>query len=56
MESFPILRFLEVPFRNLSIYWSINNLNDVTKRFCAVTTLTWHFMIQYQKTNLCTKF
>ena len=28
-----ILRFTEVIFRNLGIFWPIFNLNDVTRRF-----------------------
>ena len=44
MESFPILRFFEVTFRNLNIFWVILfNLNDVVRHYCDVTTLTEAF-------------
>ena len=36
--SFPILRFAEVSFRNLSIFWPTFISNDV-RSICDVTTL-----------------
>ena len=43
------LRFSEVTFQNLSIFWSIFYLNDAIRCSCDVTNLTSLFMIQYQE-------
>ena len=56
MEGFPILRFAEVTFPNLSIFWPMFNLNDFTRRFCDKSTLTEAFYDSESKRNLCTKF
>ena len=40
-KSLPILRFAEeMSFRNLRIFWTMFNLNDVIKRICDVNILT----------------
>ena len=38
-KIFPILSFVKVTFRNLSILWSISNFNDVIERFRVVNTV-----------------
>ena len=40
MEISPILRFVEVPFQNLSIFLQMFSLIDVKQHFCDITTMT----------------
>ena len=55
-ESFPILRFAQVTFQNLSIFCIMFNLNDATILFFCLITLTKAFYDSVSKKQLMHKF
>ena len=46
------LRFSDVTFQNLGIFWTTYNLNDAIRRFCDVTNLSNPFYDSVSKSKL----